>query len=329
MLVVGDVGGTKIDLAVIDPAVGPRHPVARNQLPSNRYPSLDAAVREFLADLDLPVDRGCFAVAGPVLNGRVRTTNLPWEIEERALADALGLKSVALLNDLEAIARAVPVLHGEDLHPIHPGEAMAGGAIGVVAPGTGLGEAFLTWDGTRYRAHASEGGHADFAPTTTLQSDLLRWMHARFDHASYEMVCSGVGIPHLYDFLRDRREVPESPDLAQQLAAAPDRTRLIVMAGLDPDLPDPLSAATLALFVEILAAEAGNLALKVLATGGIYLAGGLAVRTLALLEGPDFAAAFRRKGRFTNLVSRVPVQVVLAPAALIGAASRGLESPDR
>ena len=149
-------------------------------------------------------------------------------------------------------------------------------------------------------------------------------MQRRFDHVSDELVCSGIGIPHLYGYLRERGDVPEAPELARQLATAPDPTRPIVAAGLAAAGPDPLSAATLALFVEILAAEAGNLALKVLAPGGVYLAGGLALRALPLLEGGRFADAFRRKGRFAELLSRLPVQVVLAPAALIGAAARGL-----
>ncbi len=329
MLVVGDVGGTKIDLAIIDPEAGPRAPIGRAELPSANYPSLEAAVREFLAGIDVPIERGCFAVAGPVLAGTARITNLPWVLEEPALASALRLDAVTLLNDLEAIALAVPLLGPDDLHVLNRGTAMPGGALAVIAPGTGLGEAYLTWDGARYRAHASEGGHADFAPTTPLQDDLLRALRGRFDHISYEMVCSGIGIPHLYGYLRERGEVPESDELARQLATAPDPTRPIVAAGLAAAAPDPLSAATLALFIEILAAEAGNLALKVLATGGVYLSGGLALLTLPLLEGGRFADAFRRKGRFAELLSRLPVQVVLAPAALIGAAARGLESLKR
>lgn len=326
MLLVGDIGGTKIDLAVIDPDAGPRAPVARAQLPSADFPSLEDAARSFLAGVDATVSRACFAVAGPVLGGQVRTTNLPWVLAEEALASALGLEAVTLINDLEAIALSVPLLTPDDLHTLNQGEALPGGAIAVIAPGTGLGEAFLTWDGERYRAHASEGGHTDFAPITPLQRDLLRWMQDRFDHVSYEMVCSGIGIPHLYGYLRERGEIAEAPELAARLAAAPDPTRLIVAAGLAEGGADPLSAATLALFAEILAAEAGNLALKVLATGGVYLSGGLALRALPLLEGEGFAAAFRRKGRFADLLSRLPVQVVLAPAALIGAAARGLEA---
>lgn len=325
MLVVGDVGGTKIDLAIIDPTIGPRTPIARAELPSARYGSLEAAVREFLTGYNAPIDRGCFAVAGPVLAGTARTTNLPWVLEEQALANALDLQSVTLLNDLEAIARAVPLLGPDDLHSLNRGEAMPGGALAVIAPGTGLGEAYLTWEDTRYRAHASEGGHTDFAPTTPRQRDLLQFMHQRFEHVSYEMVCSGIGIPHLYAFLRERGDVAEAPELAREIAAAPDPTRLIFGAGLAPEQPDPLCVATLALFVEILAAEAGNLALKVLATGGVYISGGLALRALPYLEDGNFVAAFRRKGRFTDLLTRLPVQVILAPAALIGAAARGLE----
>jgi len=166
MLLAGDIGGTKVDLAVYSPAGGPRAPLAQAEFPSASYPSLAAMAKVFLGQAKLPVDTACFGVAGPVIAGRVRTTNLPWVIEEAELASELGLRSVHLLNDLEAIALAVPRLQPDDLKCLNKGAATPGGAIAVIAPGTGLGEAFLTWDGTRYRACASEGGHADFAPTT-------------------------------------------------------------------------------------------------------------------------------------------------------------------
>lgn len=325
MLLIGDIGGTKIDLAVVMPGADPREPTAMAEFPSARYPNLEGAVHEYLAGIAMPVERACFAVAGPVIGGQVRTTNLPWVLEEVALARGLGLASVTLCNDLEATARAVPLLRPTDLHTLRAGIPVPGGAIGVIAPGTGLGEAFLTWAGARYLAHASEGGHADFAPTTPEQIGLLRYLQGRFDHVSYELVCSGIGIPHLYDYLKQAGVAPEAPGLARRLAGAADPTRLIVEAALMPTAADPLSVATIELFADILGAEAGNLALKVLATGGVYLAGGLAVRTLPVLESERFARAFRRKGRFAGMLERVPVHVVLARAALIGAAACGLE----
>jgi glucokinase len=217
----------------------------------------------------------------------------------------------------------VPILQPDDLRTLNRGEAVPGGTIAVIAPGTGLGEAFLTWDGTGYRAHASEGGHADFAPMDATQVGLLQYLLQRSDHVSYEHVCSGIGIPNIYAYLKDSGALPESPARAARLARAADPTPVIAAAALDPAAPDPLSAATLETFVAILGAEAGNLALKVLATGGVYVAGGIPIHVAPLLEDGRFMRAFRRKGRFAELLSGVPVHLVATRAALIGAARYG------
>jgi glucokinase len=328
MLLAGDIGGTKTDLAVFSAEAGPRTPLAQAEFPSAKYSSLEAVVTEFLAQINLPVDRACFDVAGPVIDGRAKVTNLPWVVEEAKLAQELKLTSVRLLNDLEAIAHAVPILQPDDLHTLSPGEPVSGGARAVIAPGTGLGEAFLTWDGARYHAHASEGGHADFAPTNPTQVGLLQYLHERFDHVSVERVCSGIGIANVYDYLRDSGYAPESLDLARKLVAASDRTPLIVEAALHVITPDPLCVATIETFIDILGAEASNLTLKVLATGGVYLGGGIPLRVLPVLEDGRFMRAFRRKGRFADLLERVPVHVIVARAALIGVARYGLEGAD-
>lgn len=325
MLLAGDIGGTKTDLAVFSPEKGLGAPLARAEFPSRDYATLEAVAREFVSKVQMPIDRACFAIAGPVIQGRVKTVNLPWVVDANVLADSLNLQTVVLLNDLEATAMAVPFLGPADSLILWPGEPVPGGSIAVIAPGTGLGEAFLTWDGTRYRAHASEGGHADFGPTGALQLDLLRYMLDRFEHVSYEQVCSGLAIPAIYDFLRDSGYGAEPPEFGQQLADAEDRTPLIVTSALQQPAAHPLCAATLNLFVRILGAEAGNLALKVLATGGVYLAGGIPPRILSALGESAFMEAFRSKGRLSELLGRVPVSVVLRPAALMGAASRGLE----
>jgi glucokinase len=324
MLLAGDIGGTKTDLAVFSVEAGPRTPLAQAEYRSARYPSLEALVREFLAATSLPVTWACFDVAGPVINGRARVTNLPWEIDQSALADALNLRAVHLLNDLEAVARAVPALLAEDLVTLNTGQAVAGGAIAVIAPGTGLGEAFLTWDGARYRAWPSEGGHADFAPTTEGEAGLLTHLLQGQAHVSTERVCSGRGLVAIYDYLRAAGAASEAPDLSRRLAAADDRAPIIAEAGLG-EPPDPLSAATVAMFISILGAEAGSLALTVLATGGVYLAGGVPLRLLPALRGRGFMQAFTRKGRLSDLMGRMPVHVVVRQAALFGAAIRGLE----
>jgi glucokinase len=324
MLLAGDIGGTKTDLAVFTPERGPRAPLAQGEYRSGRYPSLEALVREFLAHTSLPVTWACFDVAGPVIRGRARVTNLPWELDEAALADALSLRAVHLLNDLEAVARAVPALMPDDLVTLNVGQAVKGGAIAVIAPGTGLGEAFLTWDGERYRAFPSEGGHADFAPATELETGILTQLLRRYPHVSTERVCSGPGLGTIYECLRAAGVAAEAPELARQLATVEDRAPIIAEAGLR-EPPDPLSAATVATFVGILGAEAGSLALTVLATGGVYLAGGVPLHLLPALRGEGFMHAFTRKGRLSSLMERMPVHVVVRQAALFGAAIRGLE----
>jgi glucokinase len=331
MLLAGDIGGTKTDLAIFSGEGGPHAPLAEGKVHSAGYPSLQAIVKEFLAKANKPVDRACFAVAGPVIGGRVKTTNLPWLIEESSLAKELNLnvKAVRLINDLEAIARAVPILRPSDVVTINAGEAVRKGAIAVIAPGTGLGESFLTWDGSHYVAHSSEGGHSDFAPTDERQIRLLEYMLKQFDHVSFEHVCSGIGIPNLYRFLRDAEQIPEQPDVIKLIEATTDLTATIVNRALDPANGSRLCAETLDLFVSILASEAGNLAVKFLATGGVYLAGGVAVHALPVIQRPDFLQRFKRKGRFSDLMSRIPIHVVVTPAGLAGAAAYGLENSTR
>jgi glucokinase len=328
MLIAGDIGGTKTDLAIFSSEAGPHSPLAQTKVRSAEYPSLQAIVKEFLAKAEKPVDRACFAVAGPVIGGRVKTTNLPWLIEETSLAQELNLnlKSVHLINDLEAIARAVPILRPSDIQTINTGEPVPRGAIAVIAPGTGLGESFLTWDGSRYQAHSSEGGHSDFAPTDQRQIHLLEYMLKLFEHVSFEHVCSGIGIPHIYRYLRDVERMPEKPEIAQLIDSAGDASVVIINHALDPANASKLCAETISLFASILAGEAGNLALKVLATGGVYLAGGVAVHVLRVIEEPAFMQHFKRKGRFADLMGRIPIHVVVTPAGLAGAAAYGLEN---
>ena len=329
MLLAGDIGGTKTHLAIISQEIGPRAPLAEATFPSRQYSSLEAVVCEFLRQVAVEIDRASFGVAGPVVADRVVATNLPWVVDATQLGRKLNIPSVHLLNDLEAIACAVPRLSESpaDLYTLNVGQAVSGGAIGVIAPGTGLGEAYLTFDGGRYRAHASEGGHTDFAPATRAEIALLHYLFDHLDHVSYERICSGIGIPNIYDFLLDSGYALEPPWLAEELAAATDRTPIIVKTALDPEKQCKLCSATLDLFVSILGSEAGNLALKMLATGGIYLGGGIPPRILPALKGERFLEAFRNKGRMTAWLVSVPIHVILNPkVALLGAAYYGLES---
>ncbi len=326
-LLAGDIGGTKTVLALMDNAQNARHPLQETRFPSDEYESLEAIIAQFLADIRVPVTVASFGVAGPVVNGRVEVTNLPWIIDAAAISQTFGIPQVFLLNDLEAIANAVPHLEADDLHTLNAGQREEGGAIAIIAPGTGLGEAFLTWSDNlnRYQAHPSEGGHAAFGPGNDEQIDLLRYLHGRFQHVSYERVCSGIGIPNLYDFMRADGRYAEPAWLATAVAAAEDPTPVIVNAAVRQNIP--LCTAVVHLFVDILGDEAGNLALKTLATGGVYIGGGIPPRILPQLEHPRFLAAFRRKGRFADLMESIPIHVIRNPkAALFGAAHYGLET---
>lgn len=326
-LLAADLGGTKTDLGVYTLDGGARAPLATGRLASGDYQGFEPLARAFLAAHGLAVDCASIAVAGPVVEGRARLTNLPWALDERALARALGMRSAWLLNDLAATATAVPHLRPDEIVTLHAGAPVAGGAIAVIAPGTGLGEAFLTWDGARHRAHASEGGHAAFAPASRDEASLYTYMQERLGPVSYERVCSGLGLPHLYAFHRDRGGA-ESPALAARLAAAPEQARahVIVDAALDAAAPDPLCVAALGSFVAILGTAASTLMLTTLSTGGVYIAGGIAARIVRRLQEGDFIARLQDRGRMHPVVARMPVHVVVAPqAALLGAASHGLE----
>jgi glucokinase len=326
MLLVGDIGGTKTDLAIYTSGSSPNSPVARKQFHSADYASLQAIVTEFLAEVRTPVHHATFDVAGPVIEKSVVTTNLPWVMDEDSLATDLKLKSVHLMNDLEAVARAIPILRKNDVVTLNTGEPVPKTAIGVIAPGTGLGESFLAWNGSHYVAQGSEGGHTDFAATEIGQIRLLEYMLTRFGHVSVERVCSGIGIPNIYEYLRDVEHLHDAPEVTEQIASAKDRTRVIIDAAIDRHRESELCRATLEMFVSILGSEAGNLALKVLATGGIYLAGGIAVRVLSVLQEPPFMRAFTNKGRFSELTKRIPIHVIITNAALVGAATYALEN---
>jgi glucokinase len=325
MLLAGDVGGTKTILALYSREGGAHSPQHQAEMHSADYPSLQALVTEFLLTVNVPVERACFDVAGPVIDGRAKVTNLPWVMDEASLAEDLKLKAVRLVNDLEAVAQSIPILRADHVNTLNVGQPVPMGAIGVVAPGTGLGESFLTWDGTKYVAHSSEGGHSDFAPTDERQIGLLKYMLERFDHVSVERVCSGLGIPNIYAYLRDIERIPEDPEVSRLITSAKDPTPIINNAALDSDRPSKLCAATIETFISIAASETANLAVKVLATGGIYLGGGIPLHMSSRRNGALFMESFKRKGRFSELMERIPVHVIRTSAALVGAAAIGLE----
>jgi glucokinase len=321
MLLAGDVGGTKSNLAIYDAQHG-LTPLIEATFKSASYPSLKAIVAEFLSDSGVHVERAVLGVPGPVVGGEASITNLPWLVSETALQDALGLEQVKILNDLEATAYGLPQLSADDLFTLNDAPPRSG-TMAIIAPGTGLGEAVLVYHDGRYHAIPSEGGHTDFGPTNLFEIEMLRYFMGKFGHVSYERICSGRGLPLIYEYLKMNRFAPESPEVAEAIDKADDPTPVIVRAAMDHVCE--LSIATLNVFVSVLGAEAGNLALKVMANGGVYLGGGIPPRILNKLKDGTFMAAFVNKGRFDDVLAAMPVHVILNDkAALLGAASYGL-----
>ena len=336
LLLAGDVGGTKTTLAAMRATSGDGArtltTVADATFENRRYGGLDAIVDEFLHTTGVRVRRASLSVAGPVVNGSVVLTNLGWRLEERSLRESFGLVSAHLLNDLQATAYAVPALPPEHVVTLQPGEQ--GAAAGerrvraVIAPGTGLGEAFLIAGADGVEAFPSEGGNADFAPADDTQMALLAYMRERVGHVRCEHVCSGIGIANLYRFLKDTGRAEEPAWLTERLARAVDPAPVLGEAALEAaqgGAPAPIATRTMEIFVDVLGAESGSLALRMLPAGGVYVGGGIPPRILPLLQDGRFLRAFRAKGVFTALMSSFPVCVILDPrAAVLGAAAYAL-----
>lgn len=318
----GDIGGTKTRLALFSPQQGINESFENETFFSQEYSSLEEIVQTFMAGKACKLIGASFGVAGPIIDDRAQVTNLNWIVDKTNLGEVIGDVPIILLNDLHAIASGIPYLKQGDLEMLIPGEPDPLGAKGIIAPGTGLGEGFLVWDGEQYQAHPSEGGHASFGPQTSLQLELLNYMDPLYGHVSYERVCSGMGIANLFQFLRDGRKFPVPDWLQKELDEAEDPTPIIAGAALEDKAE--ICTKTMELFVSILGSEAGNLALKVLATGGIYLGGGIPRRILPLLRQDKFRFAFTDKGRFAKMLCEVPVYVITHPyAGVFGAACYG------
>lgn len=326
----GDVGGTKTHLAIFSPGSGPWFPLAEATFPSSDYPGLEPMIREFLSSAGITVDRASLGVAGPVLDGKARITNLPWILDETELAKNLGFSSVKLLNDLLALASAVPTLKEDDLHTLNMGRPDPEGSLAVIAPGTGLGTAYLTWSGNGYMAFPSEGGHADFAPADSIQAGLLAYMTERYGHVSWERVCSGIGLLNIYTYLKESGFAAEPSWLAKKLASSDDPIPEIVKAAMDEKKPCGICLKTMEIFLSILGSVSGNIALQMMSTGGFYLGGGIPPRILGLLQNGVFMRSFLDKGRMSGLAGRIPVYVIMnRNASLIGAACHGMEISGR
>jgi len=307
----GDIGGTKTWLRLSRGGA-----VLREQrYDSAAFAGLEAMLADFLGD-DKPVS-ACFGVAGPVRGRIAQITNLPWRIDADAIAAQFAIPDVSLINDFQAVAYGIEALSDSDFLTLQAGQPQEHGPRAVIGAGTGLGEGYLVWRDDAYQALPSEGSHADFAPAAELQAELWRHLAQRFGHVSWERVVSGPGLAAIYEFLRQRNESAESLELA---AAMRDGDPSAAISEHALQRHDALALAALDLFVAAYGAEAGNLALKILATGGVYVAGGIAPKIAEHLKAGGFLRAFLAKGRFAGLLATIPVHVVLNPqVGLLGA----------
>ena len=319
MILAGDVGGTKVDLALYDFINGKLQYTRDKVYKAKDYPGLEVIVREFLgAD---QVTAACFGVPGPVRNGRLRLTNLPWTLDSRELSSGLGIEHVFLINDLEANGYGIAELTPDQIFTLSEGDSGQAGNRALIAAGTGLGQSLLIWNGHIHVPYPSEGGHADYAPRNEDEIDLLRFLKEKYNgRVSFERVVAGMGLTSIYQFLRDVRGMEEPAWLAEKIAKASDPNSVITENALSAK--SEICEKALDMFVSAYGAEAGNLALKVLSVGGLYVGGGIAPRIIEKLKDGTFIKAFTDKGRLSQLLINMPVRVILeSRAALMGAAA--------
>jgi glucokinase len=314
----GDVGGTKTNLAIFRAENGELSKLREQRYVTRDHPSLESVCQDFIG-ASSDIQAACLGVPGPVIDGCAHATNVDWEMSEAAVSRAIRGKPARLINDLGATAYGMLYLKPAEVAMIHRSEAASSnGNIAVIAPGTGLGESALIYADGAYRLMASEGGHTDFAPVSDEQVDLLGFLHAEFGHVSYERVLSGPGIYNLYRFKRSRSLTAEPDWLANEIAGT-DPAAAVTQAAMSGR--DEVCAGALSMFCEILGAEAANLALKVLAFGGVFIGGGIAPRVVPALSGAAFMRGYLAKGRLVPLLRRMDVKICLnSEAALIGAA---------
>ena len=328
MILAGDIGGTKTVLALYRKNhLGELQCEYEQTYASEEHPRFDDILSIFLRS-DISIDSACFGIAGPIVEQRCQTTNLPWTIDAKKLALTLGISRVKLLNDLEAMAIGMLNIPSDDLVELNPNAQVQNGNAAIIAAGTGLGEAILYWDGQQHHPIATEGGHSDFAPQTEQQDRFLVFLRNHFSgHVSWERVLSGNGFGYLYDFLVHSNFAPACPAVPSANEPKPhgrDRNAIISCLGINNE--DPVCAEVVRLFVELYAAEAGNLALKCLATSGVFIGGGIAPKIRPVLENGNFLHAFTAKGRFQKLLSNLSIKLSLNPKTpLIGAANYFLD----
>jgi|AMWB02.1.fsa_nt_gi glucokinase len=324
MILAGDIGGTNTRLALVDATKEALKIVIEETFPSRERTSLEAVIGEFLDLHPGDLTRASFGIAGPVRHGRCEATNLPWVVDAKNVAKLLRLKRVGLINDLVANAYGINILESNDFFTLNKGARNAAGNKVIISAGTGLGEAGMFWDGKTHRPFDSEGGHADFAPRNHLEMELLDYSINQYRRVSYERLVSGPGLFHLYRFLRDKGKAEEPPWLAEQIRTSDPSS---VISELALSGKSSLCYQALELFVSLYGAEAGNLALKVMATGGVYLGGGIAPKIISKLKEPAFMNAFTAKGRMRPLLQDIPVKVIMNPkTALLGAAHHAVSA---
>jgi glucokinase len=321
MILAGDVGGTKVHLALYEFEEGRLQHVTDERFPAREFDGLEAVVRRFLSNQGGPdVTSACFGVPGPVRNGRLKLTNLPWMLDAREIARNLDIDHIFLINDLEANGYGISELTKDQVYTLSSGDPSVIGNRGLMSAGTGLGQAVLMWNGKMHVPIASEGGHCDFAPRNDTEIELLRYLQQTLGgRVSYERVVSGLGLKNVYSFLKDHEGMSESPELRERMAQEDPNA---VIGELGESGKDELCARTLDIFVSVYGAEAGNLALKVLAIGGMFIGGGIAPKILDKMRDGTFMRAFADKGRLSELLVHTPVHIILeSRAALMGAAA--------
>jgi len=319
MILAGDVGGTKVHLALYEFIDGKLKYTRDQKFAAKEYSGLETIVKEFLAGETATA--ACFGVPGPVRDGRLRLTNLPWTLDSRELSANLKIGHVFLINDLEANGYGVAELAPDQIYTLSEGDPSQVGNRALLAAGTGLGEAMLIWNGHSHVPYPSEGGHADFSPRNEDEIDLLRYLKQKYNgRISFERVVSGMGLTGIYEFLREVRGMEEPNWLAAQIAAADDPNSVITEMALAAK--SEICEKALDMFVSAYGAEAGNMALKILSVGGVYIGGGIAPRILEKLKDGTFLKAFTDKGRLSQLLINMPVRIILeSRAALMGAAA--------
>lgn len=314
----GDIGGTNARLAILRSTEHSFEVREERVYKSRESPSLEAIISQFLDSNGATCEHACFGIAGPVMNGRCQTTNLPWIVDAVTLTERLRIQNVHLLNDLEANAYGISVLGEDDFVVLNEGNREAEGNQAIISAGTGLGEAALFWDGQQYHPFAGEGGHGNFGPANELQSALLNYLFNQYEHVSWERVLSGPGLLNIYKFLCEYRSTSPTDTIAEQIQEG-DPAAVIAAAGLSGDCE--ICSEALNLFVFFYGVEAGDLALTVMATSGVYIGGGIAPKIITAMKGPQFMDGFLNKGRMRGLMETIPVKVIRNDkTALLGTA---------